>query len=93
MAEFANNNHVSETTEISPFFANYGYDPTWTIAPSVDGNQSSPALSLEPAKTAQQLAEITEHLRTEVARAQAKYQETADTCCSPAPNFKIGDLV
>src|SRR5258706_2291184 len=30
LAEFAANNQVSETTEVSPFFANYGYDPQWT---------------------------------------------------------------
>jgi len=93
MAEFASNNHASETTGASPFFANYGYDPTWTIAPSVDGNQTSPVLSSEPTEFAKQLAEITKHLRTEMARAQARYQETADTRRSPAPNFKIGDTV
>jgi hypothetical protein len=27
IAEFAANNHVSETTGISPFFANYGLNP------------------------------------------------------------------
>src|SRR5207302_1046681 len=27
MAEFAANNHASETTGVSPFFANHGYDP------------------------------------------------------------------
>jgi hypothetical protein len=27
LAEFAANNHVSETTTVSPFFANYGFDP------------------------------------------------------------------
>ena len=27
LAEFAVNNQASETTGISPFFANYGYDP------------------------------------------------------------------
>lgn len=27
MAEFAANNQVSDTTTISPFFANYGLDP------------------------------------------------------------------
>ena len=29
LAEFATNNHASETTRMSPFFANYGQDPLW----------------------------------------------------------------
>ena len=29
LAEFATNNHASETTSMSPFFANYGQDPLW----------------------------------------------------------------
>src|SRR5690606_10213367 len=27
LAEFSSNNHVSESIGVSPFFANYGYDP------------------------------------------------------------------
>src|SRR5690606_32326191 len=84
---------TSESTGMSPFFANYGYDRTWTIGPSVEDQQSSPVLAAEPTKLAKQLAEITEHLRTEMVRAQARYQETGDTRRSPAPNFRINDLV
>ena len=29
LAEFTTNNYVSETTGMSPFFANYGQDPLW----------------------------------------------------------------
>jgi len=29
IAEFASNNHISDTTAVSPFFANLGYDPRW----------------------------------------------------------------
>jgi len=29
IAEFALNNHTLETTAVSPFFANLGYDPHW----------------------------------------------------------------
>ena len=69
MPEFANNNHAPKTTGVSPFFANYGYNPTWTIAPSIDDDKIPPVLCSKPAKFAKQLAEITEHLRTEMARA------------------------
>ena len=33
LAKFAANNQASETTGVSPFFANYGYDPRWTDDP------------------------------------------------------------
>ncbi len=29
LSEFAANNQASESTGVSPFFANYGYDPKW----------------------------------------------------------------
>jgi transposase InsO family protein len=29
LSEFAANNQASESTGVSPFFANYGYDPRW----------------------------------------------------------------
>ena len=34
LAEFATNNQVNETTGISPFFANYGYNPCLGIEPA-----------------------------------------------------------
>jgi hypothetical protein len=34
LAEFAANNAVSETTGVSPFFANYGFNPQLGVKPS-----------------------------------------------------------
>jgi len=34
LAEFSANNQASETTGMSPFFANFGYDPHWTFDPT-----------------------------------------------------------
>ena len=34
IAEFAANNAVSETTGVSPFFANYGFHPKLGVKPS-----------------------------------------------------------
>ena len=34
LAEFAANNAVSETTGVSPFFANYGFNPRLGVEPS-----------------------------------------------------------
>ena len=33
LAEFATNNQVNETTGMSPFFANYGFNPRLGIEP------------------------------------------------------------
>jgi hypothetical protein len=35
MAEFAMNNHVLETTGISPFFTNYGLNPKIDFEPDI----------------------------------------------------------
>ena len=31
LAEFAANNQASESTGVSPFFANIGFDPRWQV--------------------------------------------------------------
>ncbi|KAH0613238.1 uncharacterized protein H6S33_009618 [Morchella sextelata] len=41
MAEFATNNHVSETTKISPFFANLGRNPRMTFGPLEHGRTTA----------------------------------------------------
>jgi transposase InsO family protein len=91
LAEFASNNHTSETTAVSPFFANLGYDPRWQF----DLTATAPH---EPddkgARSAvQALSEIHDHLRTEMHRAQLRYQENADEHRIPAPDYQEGDLV
>jgi hypothetical protein len=35
MAEFAANNHISETTGILPFFVNYGLNPKIDFEPDI----------------------------------------------------------
>jgi hypothetical protein len=35
LAEFTTNNHVSETTGLSPFFANYGMHPKLDFEPDL----------------------------------------------------------
>jgi hypothetical protein len=48
MAEFAANNHISETTSISPFFANYGLNPKIDFEPDirVDNHEEGQAQGL-----------------------------------------------
>jgi len=85
IAEFASNNHTSETTAVSPFFANLGYDTRWQFDLSDSlRNQAEDQQARSAAKT---LSEIHDHLRTEMHRAQLCYQETADTHRLPAPDY------
>jgi hypothetical protein len=90
LAEFASNNHASETTGISPIFANYGQDPLWQF----DLSQQATGLEERGARDlAGKFKEITEHLQAEILRAQHKHQEQADRKRKPAPAFKVGDQV
>jgi len=90
IAEFASNNHASETTGVSPFFANYGYDPAIEI-----DSETPPSVfpDIEAQKHAKQLSLIHEHCKSEMLRAQHRHSEQANKHRQPAPNFKEGDLV
>src|SRR5258706_8638844 len=102
-AEFAANNQASETTGISPFFANYNYAPRWTeeieASPAVASPAAASAAGARPMITreandhATAFKEITEHLHTEIARAQQRQQEAANGRRTPEPVLKVGDKV
>ena len=71
LVEFAANNQASETTGVSPFFANYGYDLWWTDdatdKPQRTANNSPKAR--EGRSHAEAMKEINEHLQSEMLRA------------------------
>ena len=96
LAEFAMNNQASETTGISPFFANYGYDPRASpadesVAPPPPPVESAPEWALFNMLWMKD--EILDHLRAEIQHAQSVQQESADARRSPAPAFRVGDQV
>jgi hypothetical protein len=67
MAEFAANNHVSETTVISPFFANYGLNPKINFKPDlqVDNLEENEAHTLTDC-----VSEIQNLIKSEMSFAQ-----------------------
>jgi len=90
LAEFASNNHASETTGMSPFFVNYGFDPSIELDTS-EKTQGHP--DTEAMGYAAHLKDIHEHCRAEMLRAQHRFSEQADKHRKPGHSFKPGDLV
>ena len=86
LAEFAANSQMSESTNVSPFFANTGWDPRITtnlhLPESVDRDD---ARAHELAST---MAEIHEFARTSMIDAQQRHQDQADKQRTTAPQFR-----
>jgi RNase H-like domain found in reverse transcriptase/Reverse transcriptase (RNA-dependent DNA polymerase)/Integrase zinc binding domain/Integrase core domain/Chromo (CHRromatin Organisation MOdifier) domain len=91
LAEFAGNNHPSETTGLSPFFANYGFDPRLDF--DLEGPANPNPGELKAQEVATYFATLHDWLRAELLRGQHRYQEGADNRRTPAPRFSVGDLV
>jgi hypothetical protein len=91
LAEFAANLHASETTGVSPFFANYGFHPRIGFEP-VQSTDTQPAIR-DAELFAQKMKDITDFLRTEMTFAQARYEEYANRGRTPARRFREGQLV
>jgi hypothetical protein len=85
LAEFAYNNAPSETTGISPFFANKGYHPEFSTHPERE------VTSLQARHHAVDLKNLHAELKQQVAIAQERYSVSADSRRLPAPEFKVGE--
>jgi hypothetical protein len=95
MAEFVGNNAPSESTTVTPFFANYGQHPRMGFEPRSD--LPRPALQAvqadEADKFADKMSELQTLLREEMTWAQATQQEYANRKRTPAPAYRVGDKV
>jgi hypothetical protein len=84
-----NNNAPSATTGISPFFAIKGYHLNMTV-------QVHPEWDLASSRArdfAVDLDQLHAALKEQIKSTQSRYQVSADTCHTPAPEFAIGSLV
>jgi hypothetical protein len=90
LAEFTANNHVSETTGLSPFFANYGMHPKLDCESDlrVDNPEEGQAQSLTHL-----LAEIHDFAKAEMGYAQDRQCEYADNHQMPALSYLPGGKV
>jgi transposase InsO family protein len=88
IAEFCYNNTQSETTRVTPFYANYGYYPRFE--PDL-GSVSTEAPEVSEYVTA--LNNLHAELRAKIAYAQAAHVEQANKTCYPDPVLELGDRV
>ena len=85
MAKFTYNNTMNVTTGVSPFFANKGYHPEFTVDPQVE-------TSLAKAEAfVVDLECIQVELKENIAQAQERYQKNVDKHRAEAPELKVGD--
>ena len=97
LAEFASNNAKSETTGMSPFFANYGFNPLL----GTEASQPCPPNMSEKRKkefyranvVAERLQRIIDKLTAMAKLANEKMEETANRRRSEAPRYVVGDRV
>ncbi len=85
LAEFAYNNAPSETTGVSPFFANKGYHLNLAVHLERD------LASNRAREFAVDLGELHEYLKTEMTEAQRRFQKSADARRMPPPDFTLGE--
>ncbi|KAI0999591.1 hypothetical protein K3495_g8604 [Podosphaera aphanis] len=97
LAEFAGNNAISETTGVSPFFANYGYNPKL----GVESRQPCPpSLSTSQRKeffkanaVGDRFSRILQQLKVLSKESQQRYEDNANNKRADSPSSREGDLV
>ena len=91
LCEFTFNNSESETTGVTPFFANSGQHPRAGFEP-VDNSEITQE-TLKAHELADQMEELTEYLKESIELAQAKHEYYANAHRMPSPKLKVGDQV
>ena len=91
LAEFTGNNTKSETTKVSPFFANKGFHPRMGFEPAEPLPSNIRKVNADAFAT--RMEEIQEILRDNMLIAQADHECHANQHRGPAPQYQIGDLV
>jgi hypothetical protein len=87
IAEFEYNNSPHSATQVSPFFANYGFNPRATVSANI--SVPDPAAH----NFAQDLTNLHQYCKQEILAAQAQYQGPGDQRRQPPPALKVGQLV
>ena len=91
LAEFAYNNTISATTKVTPFFANYGYNPRFEILRK-ESEESSPS-TVEIQRFKEKLGKLEQHLRQEIRWAQQVCSEYVNNNRMSPPVFELDSSV
>ena len=88
LAEFAHNSRRNASTRLSPFEANYGFQPTIQIPPQLPDEKN-------PSATAhlRKIRELQGILEENLSRAQARMKHFANQHRQDNPEYQVGDLV
>ncbi|SOV01667.1 uncharacterized protein UDID_18169 [Ustilago sp. UG-2017a] len=90
LAEFSYNNAEHASTQLTLFFANYGYHPRFSFD---NTDPASPALFPAARSYADQLKQLHEYVHGELVKANSQSAEQFDKHRLPAPQFQPGDRV
>ncbi len=86
-AEFTYNNKTHTSTGVSPFFANYGFHPQFSL--EILGDSINPLAE----KRAKRLGQVQQDLMAELKMTHEWQKKQADRRRKDHPNFKVGDKV
>jgi len=86
-AEFTYNNKTHTSTGVSPFFANYGFHPQFSL--EILGDSINPLAE----KRAKKLGQVQQDLMAELKMIHEWQKKQADRRRKDHPNFKVGDKV
>ena len=97
-AEFAANNHWSESIQCTPFFANRGYHPKMGLEPKRElpgppGTDHERRLRVHADAYAEQMDRINHELQAQMTWAQGWHEEYANRHREHAPKRQVGDKV
>ena len=81
---------MSESTKVSPFFANTGRDPLCTIKLTMT---TTTLEELNAQLTAERIDHILDIVKAKMKYAQAQHQEHADKSRTLTPSYQHGDIV
>jgi hypothetical protein len=90
LAEFASNSARSETTQATPFLANYGFHPRMGFEPIQPANKPA---AQDAEDFSNHMQRIMEYVHSEMKYAQARQEEQANRKRTPARRFVKGQFV
>ena len=95
MAEFSANNHINESTGMTPFFADNGFHPRTGVEPPQAYQQgaSQKAKLLTADQMVKQEEETRSFLQDQLTWSQQEQAHWANQNRQPHPEYKVGDMV